>query len=204
MVGSTVSQGRACSQFHRSVFVAVDTRGISGVSDVENDSHTRLEAKRGHARAKTANLFLNRIKTVDSGSTPGRQGGKIGENLADDEAADAIIDGASDNLPRHQFFRRIRVHRRMTRANPPFFHFFSRISTDVYIQLVYLRDFIVFFVAKVNRGVSDHTKHRPFATQNLDPFTPGDCSITPTDTGEIDESFVRDVLNHTADFVALR
>src|SRR5258707_15378702 len=154
-------------------------------------------------RAKPADLFLNRIKTVDRGSAPGRQGGKIGENLADDEAADAIIDGASDNLPRHQFFRRIRVHRRMTRANPPFFHFFSRISTDVYIQLVYLRDLIVIFVAKVNRGVSDHTKHRPFATQNLDPFTPGDCSITPTDTREIDESFVRDVLNHKADFVGV-
>src|SRR5260370_1938487 len=147
----------------------------------------------------TANLFLNSIKTVDSGSTPGRQGGKIGENLADEEAADAIIDGASDNLPRHQFFRRIRVHRRMTRANPPFFHFFSRISTDVYIKLVYLRDFIVFFVAKVNRGVSDHTKHRPFATQNLDPFTPADCSITPTHPAQLDASFLPHLLNHKAD-----
>src|SRR5258708_24860509 len=97
MVGSTVSQGRACSQFHRSMFVAVDTRGISGVSDVENDGHARLEAKRGHARAKTADLFLNSVKTVDSGSAPGRQGGKIGENFADDEPPDAIIHGASHN-----------------------------------------------------------------------------------------------------------
>jgi len=74
------------------MFVAVDARRVRGVSDVKNDRYTWFKAKCGHSRAITANLFLNGVKTIDRSPAPGWQGGKICENLADDEAADAIID----------------------------------------------------------------------------------------------------------------
>jgi hypothetical protein len=89
----------------------------------------------------------------------------------------------------------------MARTNPAFFHFFARTGTDVHVKLVYFRNLFVILFPEVHRGISDHPEHWSFAAQDLDSFPPGDCSIAPTDTSEVDETFVRDVLNHKADFV---
>src|SRR5271165_6604257 len=181
MVRSTVCHCGARSKLDRTMLVPVYTWRIGGMGYFEHDRHARFQPVGNHLHPRTADFLLYGIDCEDGCGRAGILNRKVHQHLREDEATDPVVNRSTDDPTGYQLFCGIGVNSRVTDAYPSVFNLTFRFCSDVQVQLMYLRNFVALFIAKMNCDVSDDA-----------------------DSSHIHKTVIGDVLNHEADLVRVR
>ena len=168
VVGAAMGEAGAGGEFDFAMFAVVHVGGVSGVGDVENDGDGRHEAMGDHARAVAADFLLDGVDADDSRRGAGFGFGEAGEDLGDDVAADAVVEGAAHETVFAEGFDAIGIDERVADTDPGFFDFGIGGGTDIDPEFVDFGDFFVFAVANVDGDVPDDATDRAFVTEDID------------------------------------
>lgn len=199
-----MSDRGAAAEGDFTVFFVVDIRRVRGVGDIEDDGDVGVEAMGDHLGAEATDFFVDGIDGVDGGGGRGLQFGEFGEDFGDDEPADAIIEGTSDDAILSEGFRSVLIHGGVADAETEFFDVFFICSAEIDIEFVDVRNFLVRFIfADVNRGISDDAGDGSFLSEKDDPASAGGGVVAAADAIDVDEAFLADVFDDEADFVGV-
>src|SRR5271157_3274217 len=185
MVRSTVCHCGARSKLDRTILVPVNTWRIGGMGYFEHDRHARFQPVGNHLHPRTADFLLYGIDCEDGCGRAGILNRKVHQHLREDEATDPVVNRSTNDPTGYQLFCGIGVNSRVTDAYSSVFNLTFRFRSDVQVQLVYLRNFVALFIAKMNCDVSDDAQYRDLPPNGLDAFAACDRAGTAANSSHI-------------------
>ncbi len=205
VVAGAVRHARAAAELDLAVLPLVDSGRVGGVGDVEDDADIRVEPVRRHLRAVSADLFLHRVDGQERGVERLAPLAQVGQHLRENEAADAVIQGAAHEMARAEHLRLVAVNRRVPDAQPERGDALRAGRADIDVKLMHLGRFLFLGVfAEMDGGVADDAAHRPFFPEDFQPPPARRGGVGAADPVDAQEPLAGDLLDDEPDLVGVR
>ena len=205
MVAGAVGDGGTAAEFDFAVLGGIDAGGFGGVGDIEDHADIWAEAMGGHFGAMSADFLHDRVDGDEGGAGAIEGGGEAGEDFGDDEAAEAVIEGASDDAIGGKRLSGIVIDGGMADAEAEGGDFFFGIGADIDIEFVNFRGFFVGegIFAEMDGGIADDAGDGPEVTEEIDAAAASGGGIGTADAIDAEPAFFGDVFDDEADFVGV-
>lgn len=204
VAAGAVGDGGTAAEFDGAVFGFFDAGGVGGVGDVEADGDVWLETVGEHAGAVAADFFLDAIGGDDGAVEFFAVFVETAEGFGDDEAADAVIEGAADEAVGAEVVDAVGVDGWVADAEAEFGDVFFGICADIDVEFV---DFGGFFtagaIADVDGGVADDAGDWAEVALEDEFAATGGGVVAAADSVDVEVAFFGDGLDHEADFVGM-
>ena len=141
------------------------------MADIGNDGDVGVQALGDHLRAAQAHFFLHRVDDVEAEIELLLARLQQPRHFRDHEAADAVVDGAADQLVAIEHEEFIRVGDHAADVNAERLDLIPGTATDVDEDIVELRRLLLRpLTAGVDRRPAEHARHDAVVGMDVDPF----------------------------------
>lgn len=204
VAAGSVGDGGTAAEGDGSVAGFFDAGGIGCVGDVEADGDVWFESVGEHAGSVSTDFLLNAVGGDDGGAEFPALFVESADGFCDDEAADAVVEGAADEAVAAEFLGGVGIDGGVTDAESEFGDIFFGVGSDIDVEFV---DFRSFFpagaVSYVDGGIADDAGDGAFVALENDAASACGGVVAASDAVDVEESFLGDVLDHEADFVGV-